>query len=412
MKQRLMDILVCPCCKSSFSLNATEVEQRQYSPEAKEHVRATYAAKPEANPHGGFEALWATYCTEIVSGELSCETCDVTYSIVGGIPRILTNELKTIAAEMGRGNPTTDERLDREMDDIAPVAKDQDEALFQKIQKANQSNYGYEWQAFSHEYDQWEEVYESNYVKEDNAFFQGKLGLDAGCGMARYTRVSVGKGAEMVGLDLSNAIEAAYERGKALPMFHAVQGDIFNLPFRSEYFDFAQSLGVIHITPDPESALQSIKRVVQPGRNIFLMVYQTFEEESTIKHLMLKVVNPLRKLKVRMPSNVWYAFLYLLIPVVFFGCYLPSLVLWYLPGCRGLSSKLPYNYEQYSKRRLRDMHMNLFDRFGNPVERRYTRQQMNDWIGGAGFDHYELWSKDGWMVTCVKAGQAAASRAA
>ena len=371
MKQRLIDIIVCPRCKTSFSLRASHVETREYTADARQRVREGYSRKPEANPHGSFEALRETYCTEL-----------------------------------GRGNPATDELLDREMDDIAPVTRERDESLFQQIQKANQSNYGYEWQAFSHEYDQWEEVYETNYVKEDRSFFEGKLGLDAGCGMARYTRVAIGKGAEMVGLDLSNAIEAAYERGKSLPMFHAVQGDIFNMPFRDDYFNFAQSLGVIHITPDPESALQSIQRVVQPGRKTFLMVYQTFEEENLIKHWLLKVGNPLRKLTVRMPSNVLYVFLYLLIPVVFFGCYLPSMLLWYLPGCRSLSSKLPYSYEQYSKRLLRDMHMNLFDRFGNPVERRYTRQQMNEWMSKVGFDQYDLWSKDAWLVSGIKAGKA------
>ena len=80
--------------------------------------------------------------------------------------------------------------------------------------------------------------------------------------MGRYTLVSVSKGAEMIGLDLSNAIEIAYAKSLNTPIFHAIQGDIYNLPFRENYFDFAQTLGVIHVTPDPEQALLSIKRVV------------------------------------------------------------------------------------------------------------------------------------------------------
>jgi hypothetical protein len=46
--------------------------------------------------------------------------------------------------------------------------------------------------------------------------------------------------------------------------------------------------------------------------------------------------------------------------------------------------------------------MNLFDRFGNPVERRYNRKQMETWMTSAGFQRYELRAADGWMVAGVK----------
>ena len=50
--------------------------------------------------------------------------------------------------------------------------------------------------------------------------------------MGRYTLIRARKGAEIIGLDLSNAIEAAYAKSRHLPTFHAIQGDIYNLPFR------------------------------------------------------------------------------------------------------------------------------------------------------------------------------------
>lgn len=60
--------------------------------------------------------------------------------------------------------------------------------------------------------------------------------------------------------------------------------------------------------------------------------------------------------------------------------------------------RFPYSYEQYRGRRIRDFHMNMFDRFGNPVERRYSRKQMQDWMARAGINDYKLLHRDGWVV--------------
>jgi SAM-dependent methyltransferase/uncharacterized protein YbaR (Trm112 family) len=401
MKERLLDLIVCPQCKSRFGVKAAVVEKREYAPEWRDRVCSFWASHRHGGDQLDPDRLWQSYCTEIVAGSLVCTSCGVEYAIEGGVPRILDPALRTTAGGMGRGRPTTDTRIDQQMDEIAPVPKDTSRELFDQIQLANQSNYGYEWKAFKHQYDQWETVYKESYVAEDDAYFGGRLGLDAGCGMGRYSLVPVQKGAEVVGVDLSNAIEAAYEKAREIPTFHAIQGDIFNLPFTENYFDFAQSLGVIHITPDPEGALRSILNAVRPNGKVFLMVYQTFEDENLLKHSLLKVVNFMRRLTVRLPSNVLYTLLYFMVPVVLVTCYFPSWILWHL-GLRSLATALPYNYKQYGRRRFRDIHMNLFDRFGNPVERRYNRKQMETWMTSAGFQSYELRAADGWMVAGVK----------
>lgn len=300
---------------------------------------------------------------------------------------------------MGRGDPKNDTRIDSFMDEIKPVG--QDTELFEQIQKANQSNYGYEWKAFSHSYNQWEQVYKKSYVHEEDEFFDKKLGLDAGCGMGRYTMVPVTKGAEMIGVDLSNAVEPSFQKSKSVPNFHVIQGDLFNLPFREKQFDFAQSIGVIHITPEPEAALNSIKKHVGPKNKIFLMVYRSFEDDNKFKHYLLKIASQMRKITSRMPSDMLYLFLYLMVPVVLIFFYIPSLILWHLPNGKKWSKIFPYSYEQYKDRRLRDIHMNLFDRFGNPVERRYNTEEMEGWMNRADFNSYQLEKDEGWNVVAI-----------
>jgi SAM-dependent methyltransferase len=50
-------------------------------------------------------------------------------------------------------------------------------------------------------------------------------------------------------------------------------GDAENLPFESNYFDLGYSFGVLHHTPDTEKAVTELVRVVRPGGEIKLMLY-------------------------------------------------------------------------------------------------------------------------------------------
>lgn len=399
MKIRLLDILVCPKCKKEFEIQIFKTESCRYSEFWNRRLREFW--DQQASDSGANSSYVLThYQTEVMEGALTCTQCGEEFPIAQGIPIILPPELRTVQGKMGRMDPFKDIRVKTCMDQISPVGSHEKD-LFNQIQMANQSNYGYEWKAFSHQYEEWETVYRKNYVLEPDEFFHGKLGLDAGCGMGRYTLVCANKGAEMVGLDLSNAIEATYGKSREVPLLHAVQGDIYNLPFRDNFFDFAQTLGVIHITPDPEVALLSLKRTVAEGKKIFIYVYPDFKGENKFRYLMLKVINQFRRITVKMPSNILYGLLYFVVPFVVLFLYFPSKILWML-GFKKLAVISPYNYQQYRGRKLRDIHMNLFDRFGNPVERRYSRDQMNDWMQRSGFKQFELFFLDGWVVSALK----------
>ncbi|MGK0179752.1 MAG: hypothetical protein ACI8PD_001553, partial [Nitrospinales bacterium] len=129
--------------------------------------------------------------------------------------------------------------------------------------------------------------------------------------------------------------------------------------------------------------------------------YRSFEDDNQFKHCLLKVASQMRRVTSRMPSDLLYAFLYLMVPVVLICFYIPSWIFWHLPNGKKMSNMFPYSYEQYCDRRLRDMHMNLFDRFGNPVERRYNTKDMEDWMTRADFDSFHLEKDEGWNVVAI-----------
>jgi len=112
---------------------------------------------------------------------------------------------------------------------------------------------------------------------------KGKLVLDAGCGAGRFMDVVARSGAEVVGVDFSLAIEVAQENLGHLPNCHFIQADLLHSPLRSEAFDFAFSIGVLHHTPNTHEAFRQVLRTLKPGGEIAIWVYplrrltETFE---------------------------------------------------------------------------------------------------------------------------------------
>jgi ubiquinone/menaquinone biosynthesis C-methylase UbiE len=99
--------------------------------------------------------------------------------------------------------------------------------------------------------------------------------LDVGCGqgidLANYAKA----GARVTGIDLTpRHVELATPHLRALEMSgEAVVGDAESLPFPDESFDRVSSNGVLHHTPDMPAALREIHRVLRPGGEARIIVY-------------------------------------------------------------------------------------------------------------------------------------------
>jgi ubiquinone/menaquinone biosynthesis C-methylase UbiE len=99
--------------------------------------------------------------------------------------------------------------------------------------------------------------------------------LDVGCGqgidLARYARA----GARATGIDLTpRHVELARAHLAAVGLDGAVvEGDAERLPFADGSFDRVSSNGVLHHTPDIAAALCEIRRVLRPGGEARIIVY-------------------------------------------------------------------------------------------------------------------------------------------
>lgn len=100
--------------------------------------------------------------------------------------------------------------------------------------------------------------------------------LEVGCGLGCMAMNWAKHGAKITAVDLNpTAVHMTKKRFKVfdLPESSVMEADAENLPFSGGCFDYVYSWGVLHHTPNIQSALDDIYRVLRPGGEIGIMLY-------------------------------------------------------------------------------------------------------------------------------------------
>ncbi|MCS6875036.1 MAG: methyltransferase domain-containing protein [Pyrinomonadaceae bacterium] len=174
---------------------------------------------------------------DIFEGILFCQKCNQQYPITNGIPRFVKTENYA-------------------------------------------SSFGYQWQIFRKEQLDshngtsisaerfWSET---NWTRDE---LTGKWILDVGCGVGRFLDVISKSKAEVAGVDISSAIDAAKANLEDRDNVHFVQASIYDLRFREETFDFCYCIGIIQYTPDPPKALSLVAKTMKKEGKIAVTTYE------------------------------------------------------------------------------------------------------------------------------------------
>jgi 2-polyprenyl-3-methyl-5-hydroxy-6-metoxy-1,4-benzoquinol methylase len=103
--------------------------------------------------------------------------------------------------------------------------------------------------------------------------FRNKKILDAGCGGGFYSIPLAMLSDEIYTLDISlKNLEILKKRSESLSNVHISRGDIENLPYNSDFFDFILLLGVLEHLPNTRKAVEDLRRVLAPKGKILCLV--------------------------------------------------------------------------------------------------------------------------------------------
>jgi 2-polyprenyl-3-methyl-5-hydroxy-6-metoxy-1,4-benzoquinol methylase/uncharacterized protein YbaR (Trm112 family) len=173
----------------------------------------------------------------ITTASLSCEQCHQDYPVRNGIPRFVPS------------------------DNYA-------------------SSFGYQWNLFRREQ---LDSYNGTTLSADRfttetgwtkSWMAGKWVADIGCGAGRFLDIASQMGCDVVGVDISNAVDAARDNLKDRPNVHLVQASVYNLPFQKGVFDACYCIGVLQHTPDPKAALASLPTLLKKGGEVAVTIYE------------------------------------------------------------------------------------------------------------------------------------------
>ena len=225
-------------------------------------------------------------------------------------------------------------------------------------------------------------------------------GFDLGCGSG-VRAVAV---APLVGrlhcIDPTpNGIEAARHRlrGFANVEFHLAGVD--DIPLAPGSQDFGYSLGVLHHIPDTEAALRSCVSRLKPGAPFLLYLYYDFENRPLWFRALWRLSDLARRAIARLPFPARRAASGAIALLV----YLPLSRLALLLEKAGIGfGNLPLSY--YRRSPLRHMRAHALDRFGTPLERRFSRAEMQAMMTRCGLgeirfqDHEPYWVALGYKL--------------
>ncbi len=261
-------------------------------------------------------------------------------------------------------------------------------------QVATARSFGFEWNLFSEMIDDWERNFGEYMAPHNPEFFEGKRVLDAGCGNGRHAFYAAKYGAKVWAIDLGSAVEVARRNTEKSRNVQVVQADLYRPPFALESFDFIYSIGVLHHLPDPETAFRNLVRFLKPGGEIQIYLYWK-PEGQPLKAVLLSGVTIVRKITTRLPHRAVYALAYPAAWIAFALFVWPYCVLRRFRSLRRLAEQLPM--KQYARYPFRVCVNDQLDRLSAPIENRYTKKQVKDWLRRSGLENIEVRSNCGWV---------------
>jgi len=323
-----------------------------------------YLACPACGGEIGLEDVERREGGEVLEGALGCAACARRFPVRRGVPRFV------------------------------------EPAKIEGKQAATAENFGWQWQHFTQQDERYAEQFLGWIAPVSSDFFRGRVVLEGGCGKGRHTRLVAGWGArDVVGIDLSDAVETAFAATRELENAHIIQADIYHLPLRRRAFDYAFSVGVLHHLPRPRAGFCALAEKVKLGGHLSAWVYGAENNEWLVRW-----VSPLREqITSRISQRALLHLSKVPAALVFAATKLVYGPLNRHPRGAALAGRLFYNHYLNSISRFgwREQHTIVFDHLVAPTAFYISREEFEGWWRDIGASHVQIsWhNRNSWRGT-------------
>ncbi len=205
------------------------------------------------------------------------------------------------------------------------------------------------------------------------------VGFDMGCGSGRWARWVAPKVGTLHCIDPSGALEIARRNLAGAPnvVFHLGGVDDGCIAPASQ--DFGYSLGVLHHIPDTTAALRACVDLLKPGAPFQLYLYYAFDNRSTMFRIIWRASELIRATVSALPPALKQLAAEVLAVTVYFPLARSAALLEKL----GVGvSWIPLSF--YRDKSFYTMRTDSRDRFGTPLEQRFTRVEIEKMMTSVG----------------------------
>ena len=206
------------------------------------------------------------------------------------------------------------------------------------------------------------------------------IALDIGCGTGRWSKYLSPKVKFIEAVDPGDAVRAAVPFTQPCGNVRVTQAGYGNLPFEKESFGFVFSLGVVHHLPDTAGAIKEAASMLKKSGWLLLYIYYSLDNRGAGYKFLFACSDLFRRIISSLPRSLKFFVcegiaIFVYMPFVLFS----KLVR--MPGGNAWK-KIPLSY--YADKPWKVIRNDALDRFGTPLEKRFSKSEIADMLAAAG----------------------------
>ena len=208
----------------------------------------------------------------------------------------------------------------------------------------------------------------------------GAEGFDMGCGSGRWAKLVAPRVGKLHCIDPSGqALEVARQNLRTVLNVELHHASVDTVPLAPASLDFGYSLGVLHHIPDTQAAMASCVKLLKPGAPFLVYLYYRFDNRSPLFRSLWAASDVVRKGISKLPRSIKHRV----------TDALAAMVYWPLSRSARMLERFGFKVKglplyAYRHASFYTMRTDSLDRFGTPLEHRFTRAEITQMMEKSG----------------------------